>query len=398
MTFNEIKAMSDKFHMPTYSRYPVALESGHGAVIQDVDEKKYLDFGSGIGVSALGQTDSDWVEAVQKQTAKLAHVSNLYYNESQAKLAKMLCKATGMTNVFFINSGAEANECAIKTARKYSFDKYGEGRSTVLCLNNSFHGRTMATLAATGQDSFHQYFFPFPDGFAFVDAGNMEALYAVLDDTVCAIMVECVQGEGGVVPLEADYLAAVRSLCDARDILLICDEVQTGVGRTGSFLACTGLGVMPDIATLAKGIGGGLPMSACLTGGKLDGVMTYSTHGSTFGGNPIVCAGAAVVVEKLTADGFMDSVIEKGYRLRAGLKDMPGVKEIRGRGLMLGIVLEDGIESRDVVEACLEQGLLVLTAKTLVRLLPPLTISEEEIDDGLAIIGAVLKKMEKAGV
>jgi acetylornithine/N-succinyldiaminopimelate aminotransferase len=390
MSFSDIVRDEHAALMQTYSRFDIAVESGRGATLTDTEGKTYIDFGSGIGVNSLGYADPDWVAAVQKQAATLAHISNLYYNGVQTSFAKRLCEVAGMARVFLGNSGAEANECAIKLARKYSFDKYGEGRSTIISLQNSFHGRTLATLSATGQDSFHQYFFPFMEGFVFAKAGDIDDLRSKAGGDVCAVMLECVQGEGGVIPLESSYLRAVRAFCDQRDILLIVDEVQTGVGRTGRFLACEYSGIKPDIVTMAKGLGGGLPIGACLCNEKPADVLSAGTHGSTFGGNPIVCAGGNVVLKKLTSDGFMEQVAEKGGYMRERLASMPNVREVRGLGMMLGIVLEKG-EAKPAAQECLKNGLLVLTAKTLLRLLPPLTITYDEIDKGLLIMEAVLK-------
>ena len=381
--------------MPTYGRFPVALEAGHGAVAVDVDGKEYIDFGSGIGVNSLGYCDAGWVQAVQEQAAKLQHISNLYYSPVTGEFAKELCAAAGMDRVFFGNSGAEANECAIKLARKYSFDKYGRGRDTVMGMKNSFHGRTVTTLAATGQDSFHQYFFPFTEGFAFVEAGNLADLMETADDTVCAVMLECVQGEGGVIALPADYLQAVEQLCRERDWLLIVDEVQTGAGRTGSFLACQQLGIHPDVVTMAKGLGGGLPIGACLCSRALGGVMSAGMHGSTFGGNPIAAAAGRYVLSRITAPGFLEDVREKGAYLAKRLAAIPGVQEVRGLGLMRGALLEESGSARAVAEACVENGLLVLTAKNLLRFLPPLTITYDELDKGLDILETTWKGMRR---
>lgn len=388
--FDSIKALHDGALMPTYGRFPVALASGTGATATDADGKTYIDFGSGIGVNALGYCDAGWVSAVTAQAATLQHCSNLYYNPIQTEAAAALCRATGMGRVFFGNSGAEANECAIKLARKYSFDKYGKGRATIVGMNNSFHGRTMATLSATGQDVFHNFFFPFVEGFRFVDAGDLNALAAAIDDTVCAVMLECIQGEGGVIPLPADYLQAVRALCDERDLLLIIDEVQTGAGRTGKFLACEHAGVKPDIVTMAKGLGGGLPIGACLCAESLATVMGPSSHGSTFGGNPVACAAAKYMIDTIADDAFLAAVAKKGAYLRERLAAMPHVAEVRGQGMMLGVVLDAGT-ARDVANACLANGLLILTAKTLLRLLPPLNISDDELTRGLDILENTLK-------
>ncbi len=390
MTLEEIKTQHDGAMMPTYGRFSVALESGAGAVATDVAGKEYIDFGSGIGVNALGYCDEGWVAAVSEQTARLQHVSNLYYQPVQTALAEKLCRITGMSRVFFGNSGAEANECAIKLARKYSRDKYGEGRFEIITLRQSFHGRTLATLTATGQDVLHTNFDPFLPGFVYVPAGDMAALSAAITDRTCGVMLECIQGEGGVLPLEADYLQEVEALCRQQDVLLMVDEVQTGAGRTGKFLACEHAGIHPDIVTMAKGLGGGLPIGACLCTDKLSEVMSAGSHGSTFGGNPVVCAGASYVLSRLTAEGFLDGVTQKGDYIREKLAAMPGIAGVRGQGLMIGIELETA-DAREIVAACLEEGLLILTAKALLRMLPPLTITYDEIDRGLAVLRKVLE-------
>ncbi len=390
MDYEQIKQTEQSFLMPTYARFNVAVSHGKGAVLTDVSGKTYIDFGSGIGVNSLGYGDPDWVAAVQQQAGRLSHISNLYYNEVQVTLAKRLCESAGMSRVFLCNSGAEANECAIKLARKASFDKYGLNRSTILCLNNSFHGRTLTTLSATGQESFHQFFFPFTEGFKFAKPNDIDDLKQKLDNNVCAVMLECVQGEGGVVPLDTEYLQAVRNICDENELTLIVDEVQTGAGRTGKFLSFMHTRIKPDIVTMAKGLGGGLPIGACLCNEKLRAVMSAGTHGSTFGGNPVACAGANVVLERLLSPGFLDSITQKGDYIRQHISSMPNVKQVRGSGMMLGIELEK-IDARAIAEQCLENGLMVLTAKTLLRLLPPLTITYEEIDKGLSILNTVLK-------
>ncbi|MDD2362224.1 MAG: aspartate aminotransferase family protein [Oscillospiraceae bacterium] len=390
MSFEDILKSEHSSIMPTYGRFDIAVASGKGATVTDINGMEYIDFGSGIGVNSLGYADPDWVAAVQAQAAELAHISNLYYNKVQVSFADHLCKLSGMSRVFLGNSGAEANECAIKLARKYSHDKYGKGRHKIICLENSFHGRTITTLSATGQDYFHQYFFPFTQGFEFAKAGDIDELKDKLGDDVCAVMLECVQGEGGVVPLSPEYLCAVRSLCDSEDVLLIIDEVQTGAGRTGKFFAFQYFDIIPDIVTMAKGLGGGLPIGACLCSQNLAEVMSAGTHGSTFGGNMVVCAGADVVLKKLSADGFMEEVLRKGEHIRQRILSMPNVKEVRGLGLMLGIVVEQG-DAKEIVRECIRNGLLILTAKTLLRLLPPLTISYAEIDKGLSILETALK-------
>ncbi|MGN1223652.1 MAG: aspartate aminotransferase family protein [Ruminococcus sp.] len=376
--------------MGTYGRFPVVLEQGKNEACRDETGKQYIDFGSGIGTTSLGYCNEKWVQAVCHQAQTLQHTSNLYYTKVQADFAEALCKATGYQNLFFCNSGAEANECAIKLARKYSFDKYGKGRHKILTLVNSFHGRTMATLSATGQDVFHNYFFPFVEGFDYVEANNIADLDAKLDDTVCAVLMEYVQGEGGVMALEQAFVDAVYDRCAKRDILVMTDEVQTGMGRTGTLLAGEQFGHHADVVTLAKGIAGGLPMGACLANEKCAGVLDKSSHGSTFGGNPVCCAGGLAVLETLTADGFLQEVQKKAAYLREKLAQLPHVQAVTGLGLMIGIQLADGKKAIDVVNAALEQGVLLLTAKDRVRLLPPLTITYEEIDQGIAVLEQVL--------
>ena len=393
MTLDEIQKQHDAALMPTYGRFPVALASGHGATAIDVEGRAYIDFGSGIGVNALGYCDEGWVRAVQEQAAALQHISNLYYSPVQVQFAAELCAATGMGRVFLCNSGAEANECAIKLARKYSFDKYGKGRSTIVGLENSFHGRTLTTLSATGQDVFHRYFFPFTEGFSFAKAGDLDSLKDKLDGSVCAVLLECVQGEGGVVALDKAYVQAVQALCRERDVLLLVDEVQTGAGRTGTFLACEQLGLQPDVVTMAKGLGGGLPIGACLCTQALGGVMSAGMHGSTFGGNPVACAAGRYMLSRLTQPAFLEEVARKGAAIRQRLAAMPHVREVRGMGMMIGVVLDAGT-ARAVAEDCLQNGLLILTAKTLLRLLPPLNITREELDKGLSILESVLERIE----
>ena len=375
--------------MHTYGRYDVVMESGSGRNAVDENNKTYIDFGSGIGTNSLGYCDEEWADAVCKQVRSIQHTSNYYYTSVQADFADKLCSITGYDKVFFGNSGAEANECAIKIARKYSFDKYGKGRSTIITLVNSFHGRTLATLSATGQDVFHNYFFPFVEGFVHTPANDIDALKSALDDTVCAIMIEFVQGEGGVVKLDEAFVKAVRQICDEKDILMIADEVQTGAGRTGKFLASEYFGVKPDITTMAKGLAGGVPVGACLALEKCSSVLIPGTHGSTFGGNPLACAGGNVVLSRVTSDGFLDEVQKKSEYIFNKLSKIGGVASVSGLGLMIGIELQEK-KAADVVKAALDRGLLLLTAKTKVRLLPPLTITYEEIDKGLQIFEELL--------
>ena len=390
-THEQIKAWDAQYHTPTYGRFDAVLVSGKGAVAVDADGREYIDFGSGIGVNALGFCDEGWAEAVSRQAHTLQHCSNLYYNDAQATLAKELCEASGFQRVFFCNSGAEANECAIKIARKYSFDRYGAGRDRIVTLQNSFHGRTVTTLAATGQDSFHQYFFPFTEGFVHAEAGNLEDVIQKAGDSACAVIMEPVQGEGGVVPLEKEFVLAVAEFCQKKDLLLIFDEVQTGVGRTGSLYAFEQFGVRPDVLTSAKGLAGGLPFGACLCGEKAVEVLTAGMHGSTFGGNPVSAAAASYVLSKVADSDFLSQVRQKSEWLRGQLETLPGVKSVRGMGLMIGIELESA-SARDIAAKCIQRGLLILTAKTLLRMLPPLNITREEWERGLEILRSVLKE------
>lgn len=375
----------------SYGRYPLAMKKGQGRRCVDESGKEYIDLGSGIGVNSLGFCDEKWADAVCSQVRSLQHNSNYYYTEVQAEFAEKLCNATGYASVFFGNSGAEANECAIKTARKYSFDKYGRGRHNIITLVNSFHGRTMATLSATGQDVFHNYFFPFLEGFINVRANDIDDLKAKLDDTVCAVMMEYVQGEGGVNALEQEFVDAVYSLCAEKDVLVIADEIQTGVGRTATLLAGDVFGKKADITTLAKGIAGGIPMGACLFSEKCSGVLTPGTHGSTFGGNPIACAGGLAVLERVTGDGFLEEVGKKADYIRSKLEKCGEVEAVSGIGLMIGIALKTK-KAADAAREAFERGVLVLTAKEKIRLLPPLNISYEEIDSGLNILINILEE------
>ena len=375
--------------MGTYGRLDLVIESGEGRECLDEDGKVYIDFGSGIGTNSLGYCDGDWVEAVCNQVKSLQHTSNYYYTKVQSEFAEKLCEITGYSKIFFGNSGAEANECAIKLARKYSYDKYGKGRHTIITLVNSFHGRTLCTLSATGQDSFHNYFFPFVEGFEYSKANDIEDLKSKLNNTVCAVMIEYVQGEGGVIALEKEYVSQLFKLCEEKDILVIADEVQTGVGRTGKFLAGEHYGVKADITTLAKGLAGGLPIGACLANEKCAEVLTAGTHGSTFGGNPISCAGGLAVLNKVSSEWFLDNVAEMGRYIREKLIEIDEVKDISGLGLMIGIELKSK-SAPDIVKKALENGLLLLTAKEKVRLLPPLNISHKEFQKGLAILANIL--------
>lgn len=390
--FDRIYSTDQEYVCHSYGRFPVAVERGENATCVDFDGKKYIDFTSGIGVNSLGFCDKGWVSAITAQAARLQHISNLYYTEPCALLAKTLCERTGMKKVFFANGGAEANEGAIKAARKYSFMKYGSGRNKILTLINSFHGRTITTLSATGQDVFHNYFFPFTEGFDHIPAGDIRALKSSCDG-VCAVMVELIQGEGGVMTVDKDYIKEAARFCHDNDILFIVDEVQTGMGRTGSLFCFEQYGISPDIVTVAKGIGGGLPLAAVLFGKRTQDVFQPGDHATTFGGNPIACAGALEIMRRLDKD-FLQEVSEKGNYICDRVKNMPHVTGTSGMGLMIGISLEDGYKSADVVRAGLKTGVLLLTAKTKVRLLPPLSITYSEIDDGLKAFKEALDSME----
>ena len=393
MDFSTLQTLDNTYVAHTYGRFPVAIKQGSGAVCTDSSGKQYLDFTAGIGVNSLGFCSPQWVEAVSKQAATLNHTSNLYYTEPGIVLAQKLCEKSCMKRVFFSNSGAEANEGAIKAARKYSFDAYGEGRYEIISLHNSFHGRTITTLAATGQAVFHTKFNPFTEGFVFADANNIESVKALVSEKTCAVMLECIQGEGGVVPLEKEFVQAVAALCQEKDLLLIIDEVQTGLGRTGSFFSYQQFGVQPDIVSAAKGLGGGLPIGAVLFGEKTMDTMDAGTHGSTFGANPIVCAGANVVVDSLD-DDFLSGVKEKSALIFEKVAKFPHVQSVTGLGLMIGVSFDDGITGKQVVDKCLENGVLFLTAKSKLRMLPPLTITKDEIEQGLSVLETVLTQWE----
>ncbi|MEG2622710.1 MAG: aspartate aminotransferase family protein [Clostridia bacterium] len=377
----------------TYKRRPVVIDHGLGARCVDVEGKSYIDFTSGIGVNALGYCDPGWVDAVTRQLHKLQHACNLYYTEPMIDAAEMLTRRTCLSRVFFANSGAEANEGAIKAARKYGYDKLGKAHTTIVTLKNSFHGRTVTTVSATGQDAFHDFFFPFTQGFVYAPANDLAGTLACLDEHVCAVMLEMVQGEGGVVPLEKAYVQGLQAACRERDILLIVDEVQTGMGRTGTLFSYEQFGVSPDIVTSAKGLGAGLPIGAVLLGEKVKDTLGFGQHGTTFGGNPVACAGACEVLRRMD-DAFLEAVVQKGNLLRARIEQMPGVKQVSGLGMMLGIALE-GASALDVVGECERRGLLVLTAKQKVRLLPPLQLDGQELETGLAILESAIAAARK---
>ncbi len=385
MEFSTLQQLENTYMAETFSRFPVAIERGEGATLFDTEGKRYVDFGSGIAVNIFGASDEQWKAAVIDQLSRIQHVSNYYYSEPQLDLAELLCFRTGAKRVFFANSGAEANECALKAARKYSFDKYGEGRKKIISLNGSFHGRTLFTLTATGQQAFHRFFGPFVPEVVSVDA-NMQAVEKE-SENACAVIIECVQGESGVEALDKGFVRALRTFCDEHDILLICDEVQSGNGRTGKFCAYEHYGITPDIMTTAKGLGGGLPIGACLFFEKTEHTLKPGDHGSTFGGNPVCCAGAVSIVSRLTED-FLLEVQGKAEYLRAKLKGFDGVKRVSGLGLMIGLEVEK--PAKEIAQNCLKRGLLVLTAHEKVRIVPPLNITKTEMDEGLTILREVL--------
>ena len=389
MENEKIKQLDNENIMHTYARYDVCLTHGSGVYAYDDSDKKYIDVSSGIGVNSLGYCNPGWVKAVTEQASKIQHISNYYYSPVAGELAEKLTKATGLSKVFFGNSGAEANECAIKVARKYSFDKYGLDRNRIVTLENSFHGRTIATLSATGQDVFHNYFFPFVEGFDYARANDIENLLRKITDKTCAVMLETVQGEGGVNILDSRYLNEVRKICDERDILLIVDEVQTGVCRTGKLYGYMHSGITPDIVTSAKGLGGGLPIGICMVGEKLSEVMGPSTHGTTFGSNPVVCAGANYIIDTVNTPEFIEEVNKKGEYIKEELLKIKGVKAVRQQGLMIGIEVEG--TAGEIAKKCTEKGLLIITAKTLLRMLPPLNITYDEIDEALSVLKKVME-------
>ena len=370
----------------TYARFKVAFERGEGSRLYDTDGREYIDCATGIGVNIFGVCDDEWKKAVMSQLDKIQHTSNLYYSLPQTELAKLLCEKTGAKKVFFANSGAEANECAIKTARKYGNLKYG--RNEIITLKNSFHGRTMATLSATGQDAFHKYFDPFLGGFKYAEP-DIDGVIECYTDKTCAVMVECIQGESGVHVLDFGFLRQLEKFCRERDILLICDEVQCGNGRTGRMYAYEHAGIRPDIVTTAKGLGGGLPIGACMMFEKCEHTFTYGDHGSTFGGNPVACAGAVSIVRRIT-DQLLLEVQGKGAYMMENLKRIKNVRSVSGLGLMIGV--ECAKPAREIAEKCLEKGLIVLTAHDRVRLLPPLNISKSEMEQVIKILNEVISK------
>lgn len=386
----DIKALDQEYIAHTYARFPVQLVSGKGAVLKDETGKEYIDLAGGIAVNVFGAADTEWVAAVTEQLNKLQHTSNLYYTEPCARLAQMLCERTGMKKVFFSNSGAEANECAIKAARRRAFLKYGDGHSTIITLKNSFHGRTVTTLSATGQDCFHTEFGPFTEGFVYAEANNLESVRQLAEQGNCAaVMLEVVQGEGGVVPLDRNFVEGCAKLAAAHDLLLIVDEVQTGNGRTGALYGYMNYDVKPDIVTTAKGLGGGLPIGATLLGKRAQEVFTPGTHGSTFGGNPVCAAGAINILSRLD-DAMLQGVKERSAYIVGELAGAKGVKSVTGMGLMLGIETER--PAKEVILEALGRGVLVISAKEKVRLLPPLNIEMEQLKKAIKILKEVVVK------
>lgn len=389
MNFQEIETKDKEYLAATYNRFSVAIEKGEGATLTDTAGKTYVDFTSGIGVNIFGMNDEAWKSAVTRQINKVQHACNLYYTEPQTRLAELLCEKSGAKKVFFGNSGAEANECAIKAARKYASVKYGEGKKyEIVTLENGFHGRTLATLAATGQDSFHKYFAPFPEGFVYAKPTFTDVKRKITEKT-CAVMMELIQGEGGVCVLDKNFVRQTFEYCKANDILFIVDEVQTGNGRTGYMYSYQAYGITPDIATTAKGLGGGLPVGACMLFEKTQNVFSFGDHGTTFGGNPVACAGGVSIVERLTEELFFE-VQAKGEYLKTFISKMKGVEEVTGMGMMLGVKARSEKSARALAEECMSKGLLILTAHDRLRLLPPLNITKAEMNEGLKILNEVL--------
>ena len=387
---NNIKEKDQKYVANTYARFPLTLISGEGSVVCDDNGKKYIDLGTGIAVNTFGFSDKEWIAAVTEQLVKLQHTSNLYYSEPCANLAEMLCERTGMKKVFFSNSGAEANECAIKAARKYGCDKKGEEYYTVITLKNSFHGRTITTLAATGQDTFHKDFTPLTEGFVYAEANDIEAVQALAaEHKCCAVMFEIVQGEGGVNPLDKEYVKALSEFAAENDILLIADEVQIGNGRSGALYGYMNYGITPDIVTTAKGLGGGLPIGATLLGEKVKETYTPGLHGSTFGGNPISCAAAVNVLSRID-DELLAGVRERSEYIFASLEGAVGVESVTGLGLMIGV--KTARPASEVISECMERGVLVIKAKDKVRMLPALNIPMEELKTAINILKEVCAK------
>ena len=382
----DTKELDKTYVAGTYKRFPIEIVSGKGSVVKDPAGKTYIDMGSGIGVTAFGIADETWQKAVTDQLSKVQHMSNLYYTSPCAELAALICQKTGMSKVFFSNSGAEANECAIKVGRKYASDKYGAGRNTIITLENSFHGRTLTTLAATGQDHYHELFQPLTPGFVSVPANKADALEDAIEKyNPAAVMIECIQGEGGVVPLDADYIKFVREITRKNDIIMIVDEVQTGNGRTGRLYSYMNFGIVPDVVSTAKGLGGGLPLGATLISDKCKDVLGFGDHGSTFGGNPVCCAGALSILKRID-DNLLYDVRAKSDWLFREFSQAEGIESVSGMGLMIGLKTKK--PASEVVAKCMENGVLCLTAKDKVRLLPALNISMDILKQAASIIKA----------
>lgn len=382
-----IKELDKEYVAGTYARFPLTIVKGKGSTVWDDEGKKYIDLSTGIAVNSFGIADGEWMAAVTKQLGSLQHMSNLYYTEPCAELAQMLCQRTGMDKVFFSNSGAEANECAIKAARKYAAEHRGAEYYNIITLKNSFHGRTVTTLAATGQDVFHHDFLPLTEGFLYAEANSIDDIKTLTESNKCAgVMIEVVQGEGGVNPLDKDYVKALAELCAEKDLLLICDEVQTGNGRSGKLYAYMNYGIQPDIVSTAKGLAGGLPLGATLLGAKVSGVFTPGTHGSTFGGNPVCCAGAISILGRID-DELLKGVRERSEFIINELSGAPGVESVTGLGLMLGV--KTSKPAAEVISACMAKGVLVIKAKDKVRLLPALNIPMEQLKQATAVIKKV---------
>lgn len=382
-----IKELDKEYVAGTYSRFPLTIVKGNGSTVWDDEGKKYIDLSTGIAVNSFGIADGEWMAAVTKQLGSLQHMSNLYYTEPCAELARMLCQRTGMDKVFFSNSGAEANECAIKAARKYAAEKHGAEYYNIITLKNSFHGRTVTTLAATGQDVFHHDFLPLTEGFLYAEANSIDDIKTLTESNKCAgVMIEVVQGEGGVNPLDKDYVKALAELCAEKDLLLICDEVQTGNGRSGKLYAYMNYGIQPDIVSTAKGLAGGLPLGATLLGAKVSGVFTPGTHGSTFGGNPVCCAGAISILGRID-DELLKGVRERSEFIINELSGAPGVESVTGLGLMLGV--KTSKPAAEVISGCMAKGVLIIKAKDKVRLLPALNIPMEQLKQATAVIKEV---------
>ena len=380
----DLKTIDQTYIANTYARFPVEIVSGKGSEVFDETGKRYIDLTSGIGVTAFGVADEEWVKAITEQLCKVQHMSNLFYTAPDALLAQMLCERTGMKKVFFANSGAEANECAIKVARKYAAETKGADTYTILTLVNSFHGRTLATLSATGQEHYHELFQPLVPGFVHTPANDLEALKAAAKEhKLAAVMLECVQGEGGVKVMDADFVRGAAALCAENDVLLIIDEVQTGNGRTGTLYAYQQFGIQPDLVSTAKGLGGGLPLGACLMGEKVQDVLKPGDHGSTYGGNPVACAGALNVLSRID-DELLKEVQEKSQYLIDVFSAAEGIESVTGMGLMLGLKTKK--DAKEILAACREKGVLALTAKDKIRLLPALNIPMELVKEAAAVI------------